>query len=343
MGLLTNLSMSSEAPRVLPGNDDHEKLQELSKLTYKQQGVWFLNAFWEQHEGEGETIWKYVHTCSDLDLQDHEEGCGLDEVNAHRFLEVYGETLTVRELRDKLRGTGALEQNERPKIVPITHYLLFKYNADWHKLVNASQGDNSKEIAEAQRLLESVQALFKQAAAALREAESRAAAAAASEAKAKAAEADALEKEAEARKQEAPFKAAQEELVAALNEVKKQEDEYQGKIDDCKRRSEQGGVVQQNKAKAELAQLQAEDPLPLRKAKITLEAAEKRAAKARAPFEAATKIAEAAREAATEAANAATADRQAADRARQAAEDEVAKAEAYLQEIKSRPGCAYGA
>merc|ERR1712137_510855 len=340
----------AEAPKILPGANDHEKLQELSKLTYKQQAVWFLNAFWEEREGEAELLWKYVLTCADLDMELHGDGCGLDEVNAHRFLEVYGETLTVRELRDKLRGIGALEQNERPKIVPITHYLLFKYNADWHKLVNASQGDNSKEIAEAQRLLESVQALFKQAdarykeaAAALREAESRAAAAAA--------------REAEARKQEAPFKAAQEELVAALNEVKKQEDEYRGKIDDCKRRSEQGGVVQQNKAKAELAQLQAEDPLPLRKAKITLEAAEKRAAKARAPFEAATKIAEAAREAATEAANAATADRQAADRARQAAdqakqaaesalqaaEDEVAKAEAYLQEIKSRPGCAYGA
>merc|ERR1712137_1012921 len=234
-----------EAPKVLPGANNHEKLQELSKLTYKQQAVWFLNAFWEQVEKDAELLWKYVLTCADLDMELHGDGCGLDEVNAHRFLEVYGETLTVRELREKLRSTGALEQNERPKIVPITHYLLFKYNADWHKLVNASQGDNSKEIAEAQRLLESVQALFKQAdarykeaAAALREAESRAAAAAASEAKAKAAEADALEKEAEARKQEAPFKAAQEELVAALNEVKKQEDEYQGKIDDCKRRSE---------------------------------------------------------------------------------------------------------
>merc|ERR1712137_967562 len=228
----------AEAPKILPGANDHEKLQELSKLTYKQQAVWFLNAFWEEREGEAELLWKYVLTCADLDMELHGDGCGLDEVNAHRFLEVYGETLTVRELRDKLRGTGALEQNERPKIVPITHYLLFKYNADWHKLVNASQGDNSKEIAEAQRLLESVQALFKQADARYKEA------AAASEAKAKAAEADALEKEAEARKQDAPFKAAQEELVAALNEVKKQEDEYQGKIDDCKRRSEQGGVVQ---------------------------------------------------------------------------------------------------
>merc|ERR1712137_756580 len=123
---------------------------------------------------------------------------------------------------------------------------------------------------------------------------------------------DAKEKEDEARRQEAPFKAAQEEVEAALAEVKKQEDEYQGKIADCQRRSEQGGVVQRNKAKAELAQLQAEDPLPLSRAKITLEAAQKRAEKARAPFEAATKAAEAARAAAT-------ADRESADQAKRQA------------------------
>merc|ERR1712137_492919 len=262
MGLLTNLSMAEEAPRILPGASDHDKLQALSKLIYKQQAVWFMNGFWEQTEKDAEKLWQYVHTCADLDMENHENGCGLDEVNAHRFLEVYGETLTVRELREKLRSTGALEASERPKIVPITHYLLFKYNVDWNVLVNASQGDNSAEIAEAQRLLESVQELFRQTDARyqeaaqalqiaerdLREAESRAAAAASSEASAKQAEAVAVAKEDEARQQEAPFKAAQEEVEAALAEVKKQEDEYQGKINDCERRSEQGGVVQRNKA-----------------------------------------------------------------------------------------------
>merc|ERR1711862_880366 len=92
-------------------------------------------------------------------------------------------------------------------------------------------------------------------------------------------------KEDEAITQEAPFKAAQEELEAALAEVKAQEDAYNGKIADCERRSEEGGVVSRNKAKAELAQLKAEDPLPLSRA-ITLEAAHKRAEKTRAPFEA---------------------------------------------------------
>merc|ERR1711879_203176 len=157
--------------------------------------------------------------------------------------------------------------------------------------------------------------------------------------------------------QEAPFKAAQEELEAALAEVKAQEDAYNGKIKDCETRREQGGVVQRNKAKAELAQLQAEDPLPLSRAKITLEAARKRAEKTRAPFEAATKVAQEARAAATEAANAAAnaADEakqaaQVASNARKAAQDavddakrRVKEAEDFLEEIKSQPGCANGA
>jgi len=251
-------------------------------------------------------------------------------------LEKFNETLTVRELRTKLRSTGALEESERPKIVPLTHFLLFKYNVDWHKLVNASQGDNSAEIAKAQRLLEEVQAAFKESESRHNIAKQRAAAAASSEAAA-------VAKENDAREQEAPFKAAQEEVEAALAEVQKQEDEYQGKIADCEKRSEQGGVVQRNKAKAELAQLKAEDPLPLSRAKITLGAAQKRAEKTRAPFEAATKAAEAARAAAT-------ADRESADQAKRQAEDalnaarkQLKEAEEYLEELKSRPGCAAGA
>merc|ERR1712137_783681 len=111
----------------------------------------------------------------------------------------------------------------------------------------------------------------------------------------------------------------------------------------CKRRSEEGGVVQRNKAKAELAQLEAEDPLPLSRAKITLSPAQKRAEKTRAPFEAATKAAESARASAT-------ADRESADQSKAQAEAALEKArkqlkeaEDYLEEIKSQPGCAAGA
>ncbi|KAL6051409.1 Merozoite surface protein 3a [Balamuthia mandrillaris] len=276
----------------LAGSNDTEKLGSLCGMTYKDQAIWFLNAFWESFaSAEAEKLWGYVLKCGELDGK-KAEGNALDELNAHRFLEQIGETLTVVSLRDKLRSTGAIGQTERPKVVPLTHYLLFKYGVDWHTLVN-SAGDNSEEIAKAQRMLDEVTAAFQEA-----------------------------ERQAEyARQQEAPFKAAQEEVDAALSEVNAQEEARNNRTAELERKSKEGGVVQQNKAKAELAQHLAEDPLPLRKAKITLEAALKKAEKARAPFEEARRRAE-----------------EAADEARR----KVEEVEAYFEEVKSRPGSPHG-
>merc|ERR1712063_173947 len=323
-------------PPVLPGSNDSEKLATLCSYSYKDQAVWFLNAFWTKGlEGETERLWGYVQQNNELDLENHADGCALDEMKAHVFLEKFSETLTVREMRDKLRSTGAIGQSERPKLVPLTHYLLFRYEGDWHHLVNAPQGDNKEEIERAQQMLKEVQEAYRLAEQRDREATAALKEAQAAEKEAKAREADAKAREAEALEAEAPFKAAQEEVSAALAEVHKQEAEYQGKIADCERRSNEGGVVQANKAKAELAQLKAEDPLPLRKAKITLEAAEKRATKARAPFEAASKVASEARAVAEKAAQEASSARSAATSARQAAEqaaNQASQARAVAEE-----------
>lgn len=335
---------------ILPGNSDNEKLDALGATNYKQQAIWFLNAFWDNISGQAEDIWKYTHKYEDLDIEKRADGNGLDELNAHRFLEFFKDTHTVQELRQKLRETGAIAPNQRPKLVPIIHFLLFKFGVDYHTLVNASQGDNSKEIAEAERLLAEVSAAFEEADRTAKAAAAALAEAKATEAEATSREAAAKKAEAEAIEQEAPFKKAQEEVDSALAEVKSQETARDNKTAELQRKSTEGGVVQQNKAKAELAQHLAEDPLPLRKAKITLEAALKRAEKARAPFEAATKAAEAARAAAVAAADAARAAKAASERAKAAADAAVdeagrrlAEAEAYLNEIKSRPGCAHGA
>ena len=261
----------AEAPAKLPGASDHDKLLSLCKLPYSQQAVWFLNAFWGIYGERAEDFWNWVETFEKLD---NAGGCGVDELVAHRFLEKHKETMTVLEMRSALRKSGALEQNERPKLVPLTHFLLSKLDVDWHLLVNSSQGDQSK-IQEARRMLEEVQ--------------------------------KALDAALEA---EAPFKAAQEEVEAALAEVKAQEDEYHGKIADAEKRSKEGGAVTRGRAANELAQLKAEDPLPLRKAKITLEAAQKRAEKARAPLLA----------------------------AREEVEKRFAEAEAYLKEVSAGGG-----
>jgi len=95
-------------------------------------------------------------------------------------------------------------------------------------------------------------------------------------------------------------------------------------------------VVQQNKAKNLLAQHLQEDPLPLRKAKVTLEASLKKAERARAPFEAATKRAEEARKLAEQA-------RHRADEAVENSRKKVKEAENFLEEVKRKPGTPHGA
>jgi len=355
----------ADKPKVLPGANDTEKLEALCQKTHKEQVVWFLNAFWEQFaQAEAETLWGFTLKFEELDLQKRAEGNSLDELNAHRFLEAIQDTHTVHELRAKLRDTGAISASAKPKSVPITHFLLFKYNCSFKTLVNASQGDNSKEIAEAQRKLDEVSVAFaesdskaRDAASALRTAEASEREALAREKDAKDSEAEAKKREEEARQREAPFKQAQEELEAALAELHAQEQAYNTKKEELTRKSTDGNVVQQNKAKNELAQLLAEDPLPLRRAKITQEAATKKAEKARAPFDAATKAAEAARAEASKSAQEASHARQAASDAKKASEkakqeadaalehsrQALKEAEDYLEELKSRPGSAYGA
>merc|ERR1712063_151350 len=137
---------------------DLDKLHDICGKTYKEQGIWFLNCFWEQFaEKEAELVWQYVLKNAELDSDNHELGVALDEMKAHVFLEKFDETLTVREMREKLRSTGAIGESERPKNVPLTHFLLYKYNANWHTLVDETrQGDNKEEMAKAEKMLQEV-------------------------------------------------------------------------------------------------------------------------------------------------------------------------------------------
>jgi len=292
----------------LRGKTDQEKLDDLCTRNYKDQAIWFLNAFWKTiGNKEAPNIWIYKHKMDEFDIEKGKEGCQLDELNAHRFLESLKETLTVTAMRQKLAEAG-VDKNSKRKYVPLIHYLLFKFKADLHTLVTASQGDNQEEVAEAQRRLDAVQAAFREAERTSQESRKR---------------------EAESRDAEAAAKQAQSELEAALRELKAQEDAFNRKTDELKRKSEEGGQVSRNKAKNELAQHLSSDPLPLRKAKTTQEAAVRKAEKASREAEEAVARAEAARAAAEEAV--------------EDASRKVADAEAYLEEVKNKPGSAQGA
>jgi len=319
----------------LEGKNDQEKLDNLCKLNYKDQAIWFLNAFWHKFgEAEADNIWKYKHKHDELDDK-HKEGCQLDELQAHRFLESQHETLTVSKLREKLQATG-IDKNTKRKYIPLVHYLIIKYDADWHYLVTASQGDNQKEVEEAQRMLEQVQRAFE-------EVQRSAQAAKAREVESREAERAAVQKEAEAKEAQAAAKQAQIELEAALAELKAQEDAFNAKTEELKRKSEAGSVVQMNKAKNELAQHLASDPLPLRRAKITQEAAVKKAERAYKTAEEATRKSVEARAAAEEAVRKAEAAREEAEQAVEEARRKVEEAEAFVEEVKKKPGNAAGA
>src|SRR3989338_9826442 len=140
---------------------DRAKLAHICTLSYKAQAVWFLNSFWNTLNGEAEKLWAYVEKANSIDLEKHEEGCALDELNAHRLLEIFDETLTVREMRTQLRSVGAIDEASHPKLVPLAHLLLARYKADWHHFVNAPQGSKD-EIERAQAQLNACKAAFEE-------------------------------------------------------------------------------------------------------------------------------------------------------------------------------------
>ncbi|ELR23983.1 TolA protein [Acanthamoeba castellanii str. Neff] len=320
---------------------DVQKLEALTKLTYKEQAVWLLNGFWSTLPGEAEALWTIVHKCAEIDTVNKAQGCALDEFQAHRFLEHFKETHTVQELREKLRSTGALT-GPVIRTVPLIHILIIKYGVDWRELANAPQG-NKEEIVKAEAMLHEVTLAFQASEA--RDAEAMAAlkSATAQEAQAKAAEAEARALEADARAREDELRAVKDELEAALNELKAQEDAFKARTAELTRLSEEGSVVQKNKAKNELAQHLTSDPLPLRKAQITQEAVVKKADKARQVAKAAADQATGSRTAAEDSRKAAESARALSEEAKAAAEAAVeetrrrlAEAEAYLQTVKSK-------
>lgn len=75
----------------------------------------------------------------------------------------------------------------------------------------------------------------------------------------------------EQKKAEDSVRKAETEQRAAVDELKSQEDKYNKQVSDLEAKSKDANAstVSKNKAAAELAQLKQEDPLPLRKAKIS--------------------------------------------------------------------------
>jgi hypothetical protein len=131
---------------------DLDRFKEVIAKPYRDQAVFFLNAFWNENKGDAEQLWKYVGKMVELDQDRKAEGSDLDEFSAHRFLEFWQETATVVKLRELLREMGL----DRKKRMSLIEYLVVKYRVTVHELVTRPQGSN-EELARAQVALKAVQ------------------------------------------------------------------------------------------------------------------------------------------------------------------------------------------
>jgi len=241
----------------MPGKTDDwaPKFKEITSSTFTEQAIWFLNGFWNDGlDKQAERIWSMVHLAIECETgkpkmygsktSDVKESSELDELKAHVFLEKMKETLTVVELRKRLKALDIDNNNK----MALAEYMLDAFKKTPQQLVAAPQGDSDPEkLAAAQRAVQGA--------------------------------GDALS---EAIASETACKQAQAEVAAALAEVNRQEKEFNDKCASLEAiaNDASAGAVKKNKASNELAQLKGEDPLPLRKAKLTLGAALKKAEKA---------------------------------------------------------------
>jgi len=268
------------------------KLTKLTRAKYADQAKWFLNGFWEKGaENNAEEVWNFTQLFIKLD-EKKASGNELDEFWSHKFLESIGETLTVVELREKLKK---IDMDVNGKMA-LLEFLGFYYSKTVKELVDAPQGANAAVIREATEKLETVQTSL-------------------------ASMQTALETQKQA---EETLKKSEAELKVAVADLEKQETAYRTQIEgfEAKINDPNNSAFNKNKASAELAQIKSEDPLPLRKAKISQEAALRKTEKS-------AKAAEAAR---------VSLEQKVAETEKLAAE-----AEAFLEELKTQPANPFGA
>merc|ERR1712169_160395 len=238
-------------------SDTHEKFKRLTALPYNEQAIWFLNGFWGDGIGseEANQVWKYIEKFVELDLmgpdRKGEKGNELDVFWSAKFLEDMDKAITAKERKEALK---TIDHDNNGRMAAI-EYLIWRYKKSVDECADAPQGDNTAAIAAAQKKLEQVMNQLK-------ECES------------------ALERQKEAKKAneaaQRNLEKQEAELQEAIADLKRQEEEYQGKIKTLEDKIANPSTSGMQKARAnnELAHLKSEDPLPLRRAKITQEARE---------------------------------------------------------------------
>ena len=347
-----------------------EKFRKITAMTYKEQAVFYLNAFWKDGaEAEAESVWKTMHDFIAVDHAKGKNGNQLDEVLSHHYLQKVGRTLTAIELRQELRKIDLDANGE----MALAEYLIFRAGQtgtprEVIALINNPQGGeaNPEELVAAQNQLDALTKAFEELQVQLDqqkelEAASRKASADAVKVEAAAVAAERVAKDAEAqvRAAEQLVRDAEAEAVAVDAALKAEQDAYTGEMArlEAITKDDSAGIVKRNTAVQDLARMKGADPLPLQRAKINQEAQVRKVQRARKAAEektaeAAEKTAEAvaqrehavqARHAAEAAAAAAEEQTKAVEAQLAAVQAQTAEAEKKLEELKSQAGVPHGA
>jgi len=281
----------------LEGTTDLEKLECLNQKNFKEQAIWILNAlFIKEKDADAPNVRQVKKMFVEMEKENGENGCDLDQFGVHQVLERQANQQTFQQLRNHLRSVGVTQF----KKIGMASFLIWQLKMDIKDTVNAPQGSNSAELDKAKKMLEEVTQLFEETKVKFDEAKVKKEEAIAGEKKskeaagkakqatetAKKAAEDATRSAEEAQKSANAAAEKQNESIAADNEVQKaldgvneQENAKTRKMEELEKKIDTGTLVQKNTAKNELEQLQKEDSLPLRKAKITLEATKKKSSK----------------------------------------------------------------
>lgn len=331
---------------MLAGSNAAERLETLNQKTYADQAKWFLNVFWdemfENDADKREKIWQDAALITKLDVAKGKRGSRIPEIKAHIFLEKACEAVTWVDMRRTLKE---MELSLKKKKMSLTEYLVFTHKLSWKSLANAtaSGGKAKAQMDAAQVKLEaavSAQGKASSDAAAADDAANAAAeaqaAAEAAESAAKVAAAEAADLQAAAAKAHRQQQEAEADLKRVVKSIEDQQNKLARNIAKLKgiANSTTKGVVAKGKAFQEMKALEGQDPLPLRKAKLTQKALVKKQKKiTKRSLRSALKAKAAAEAADAAALNATAAAQRAADNL-EAAEAAAVEAQTSLEEAE---------
>eukprot|EP01084_Bolivina_argentea_P232936 392459_1 len=107
----------------------------ITKRTYREQAIFFLNAMWKEYRHKPEDIWSFVQTADESDQMLGAQGSALAEFDAHRFLEQLDESLTVFALRNIIREININGDNT----MSLLEYLIYHYKVDITTMMTRTQ------------------------------------------------------------------------------------------------------------------------------------------------------------------------------------------------------------